>query len=224
MPHRNGKISHVCTRSLFGAVVILCIGGDRLAAQTEGPAGSFQERFLLDQGKGPPGAPQQNAPAPTPPASSEPKAPTVIEKLIAPPAAAEPAAPTAAEPAPPPTEAVRSDPGPAQNAKRARPTEPTAKKRSVGQPIGSGRAAWYEHPGRTASGEKYNPDGLTAAHKTLPLGTRLRVVNLHNQRSVDVRINDRSPRKMKFVIDLSRGSARAIGIKDVGPVALYKLN
>jgi rare lipoprotein A len=66
---------------------------------------------------------------------------------------------------------------------------------------------------RTASGEKYNPNGLTAAHKMLPLGAKVRVVNLRNQRSVDVRINDRSPHKMKFVIDLSRGSARAIGIK-----------
>jgi rare lipoprotein A len=93
------------------------------------------------------------------------------------------------------------------------------------RPIGSGRAAWYEHPGRTASGETFDPDRLTAAHKTLPFGTRLRVVNLHNGRAVVVRINDRVPRTTKSImIDLSRGSARAVGIMGVGSVALYQLD
>ena len=93
--------------------------------------------------------------------------------------------------------------------------------------IAIGRAAFYEHSGRTASGEKYNPDGLTAAHKSLALGTRLRVVNLRNRRSIIVQVTDRSPRQMKFVIDLSRGSAKAIGItKRAGTalVAIYRLN
>jgi rare lipoprotein A len=230
MLHRDVNRARDYSRALFGALLLLSITGDRSAAQTqERPGGNFQERFQFDQRKDAPPSSQQNAPArtptaPTPPASSEQQAPTVIEKLIAPPAAAEPAAPAAGKPAP--TEAARPEPGPppSQTAHRARPTKPKAKSRSVGRPIGAGRAAWYEHPGRTASGEKYNPDGLTAAHKTLPLGTKLRVVNLRNQRSVNVRINDRAPPKMKFVIDLSRGSARAIGIKDVGPVVLYKVN
>jgi rare lipoprotein A len=225
MLHRELKRARDHSRALFGALLLLSIASDR--AQTQEPAGGgFQERFQFDQRKDAPPTPSQpNAPAPSPPGSSEQKAPTVIEKLIAPPAAAEPAPPAAAEPAPPPTEAARPEPRPpSQTVRRAPPTKPKAKSRSVGRPMGTGRAAWYEHPGRTASGEKYNPDGFTAAHKTLPLGTKLRVVNLRNQRSVDVRVNDRAPRKMKFVIDLSRGSARAIGIKDVGPVALYKLN
>ena len=226
MLHRHVTRARAYSRALFGALLLLTITDDRSAAQTqERPGGNFQERFQFDQRKGvPPPSSQQNPSAPSPP-SSEQKAPTVIEKLIAPPAAAEPAAaPGASEREPAPTEAARPQPGPppSQTAHRARPAKATS--RSVGRRIGAGRAAWYEHPGRTASGEKYNPDGLTAAHKTLPLGTRLRVVNLRNHRSVDVRVNDRSPRKMKFVIDLSRGSARAIGIKDVGPVALYKLN
>jgi hypothetical protein len=232
MPH--SKFNYA--RALIGTLFLLSISGDRSVAEPQEPAdGSFQERFQFEQRRGTPPSSQQNDSAPSPRPSPEQKAPTVIEKLIAPPASAEPAPPAAAEPASPPTEAARPEPGPSPEAVRpepgpppkarsARPTEQRAKSRSVGRPIGSGRAAWYEHPGRTASGEKYNPDGLTAAHKTLALGTKLRVVNLRNQRSVDVRINDRSPRKMKFVIDLSRGSARAIGIKDVGPVALYKLN
>jgi len=91
------------------------------------------------------------------------------------------------------------------------------------RPLGRVQAAFYEHPGRTASGEKYNPDGLTAAHKTLPFGTRLRVVNQRNGRSVIVRINDRVPRKAKFALDLSRGSARVIGMASVAPVVLYAM-
>jgi rare lipoprotein A (peptidoglycan hydrolase) len=92
-----------------------------------------------------------------------------------------------------------------------------------GRRIAGGLATWHEQLGRKASRTKYNPNARTAAHKTLRLGTRVRVVNLLNKRSVTVRISDRAPSKMKNVIDLSRGSARAIGLTDV-PVALYKLN
>lgn len=92
--------------------------------------------------------------------------------------------------------------------------------------LGSGRAVWYQHPGRTASGEVYNPDKLTAAHRTLPLGSRVRVVNRKNGRSVVVRITDRTNARAQsranFVIDLSRGSARALGIQGVASVALYR--
>lgn len=93
-----------------------------------------------------------------------------------------------------------------------------------GRRIAGGRAAWYQHPGRTASGERFNPDQLTAAHHTLPFGTRIRVVNKANGRSVVVRINDRIPRKAKFIIDLSRASAKAIGISGLSPVVLYQLD
>jgi len=90
--------------------------------------------------------------------------------------------------------------------------------------VGAGRAVWYEHPGRTASGEPFNPNQLTAAHKSLPFGTRVRVVNLRNRRSVVVRINDRLPPKLSYAIDLSRRSARAIGIEGVGRVALFEVD
>lgn len=75
--------------------------------------------------------------------------------------------------------------------------------------IGGGRAVWYEHPGRTANGETFDPEAMTAGHRTLPFGTRVRVVNLKTRRSVVVRINDRGPVQKKFEIDLSRGSARS---------------
>ena len=90
--------------------------------------------------------------------------------------------------------------------------------------LASGRAAWYEHPGRTASGEKFDPNKLTAAHHTLPFGTHVRVVNKKTGRAVVVRINDRIPRRTKVTIDLSRASAKVIGLAGVGPVALYQLD
>src|SRR5438270_13680731 len=65
---------------------------------------------------------------------------------------------------------------------------------------------------RTASGEKFNPSGLTAAHRTLPFGTQVRVTNSRNGRSIIVRINDRGPFVKGRAIDLSSGAARAIGM------------
>jgi rare lipoprotein A len=63
-----------------------------------------------------------------------------------------------------------------------------------------------------ASGARFNPDGLTAAHRTLPFGTRVRVTHAGNGRSVDVVVNDRGPFIGGRVIDLSRGAARVIGM------------
>jgi rare lipoprotein A len=87
--------------------------------------------------------------------------------------------------------------------------------------IGAGRAVWYDLPGRTANGEQFDPNAMTAGHRTLPFGTRVRVVNPQTGRSVVVRINDRGPVQRKFEIDLSRGSARAIGVTGVSTVELY---
>lgn len=79
-------------------------------------------------------------------------------------------------------------------------------------------ASWYG-PGfvghSTSNGERYNPDGLTAASKTLPIGSRVRVTNPANGRSVVVRINDRGPYIRGRTIDLSHRAARQIGL--VGP-------
>lgn len=76
-----------------------------------------------------------------------------------------------------------------------------------------GIASWYGHPyhGRaTASGEVYDMEKLTAAHRTLPFGTMVRVLNLTNSLTVDVRINDRGPFVDGRIIDLSRAAARKI--------------
>lgn len=78
-----------------------------------------------------------------------------------------------------------------------------------------GIASWYGpgFAGRlTANGEIFDPNELTAAHRTLPFGTRVRVVNLANGQSVVVRINDRGPFKPGRIIDLSRAAAERIGL------------
>jgi rare lipoprotein A len=84
---------------------------------------------------------------------------------------------------------------------------------------GSGRigmASYYWQPQRLASGGQFNPNAMTAAHKTLPFGTRVRVKHLNNGRSVDVVINDRGPYVSGRVIDLSRAAAGKIGMTGQG--------
>ncbi|WP_406820983.1 septal ring lytic transglycosylase RlpA family protein [Pseudomonas sp. KnCO4] len=79
----------------------------------------------------------------------------------------------------------------------------------------TGTASYYgsrHHGKRTASGEPFNQNGLTAAHRSLPFGTRVRVTNTANQRSVVVRINDRGPHTRGRLIDLSRAAAEKIGM------------
>ncbi len=83
----------------------------------------------------------------------------------------------------------------------------------------TGRASWYGRyfQGRsTASGEAYNMAGLTCAHRSLPLGTLVRVTNLSNHKSVVVRVNDRGPYFANRVVDLSYAAARFLGFSQVG--------
>jgi rare lipoprotein A len=99
-------------------------------------------------------------------------------------------------------------------------------KDKAGAQVQSGKASWYGpgfHGKRTASGERFNTNDLTAAHRTLPFGTRVRVVNKSTGRSVVVRINDRGPYAHGRVIDLSRASAQAIGILGVGTVEMVQI-
>ncbi|MFO7477604.1 MAG: septal ring lytic transglycosylase RlpA family protein [Methyloceanibacter sp.] len=87
------------------------------------------------------------------------------------------------------------------------------------------RATWYGHElagNRTASGERFNPNGLTAAHRTLPFGTCLRVSNPKTGRSVAVRVNDRGPFTKGVSLDLSYGAARAIGMHSTQNVTMKK--
>jgi rare lipoprotein A len=82
--------------------------------------------------------------------------------------------------------------------------------------IQSGKASWYKMGHTTANGEHYNPDGMTAAHRTLPFGTKVKVRDHASGREVVVRINDRGPFVGSRIIDLSRGAARQLGMIDRG--------
>jgi len=83
----------------------------------------------------------------------------------------------------------------------------------------TGIASWYGpgfHGNRTANGEVYDMDGISAAHKTLPFGTIVRVVEFSTGNSIVVRINDRGPFVEGRIIDLSKGAAAKLGMIDKG--------
>ncbi len=88
-----------------------------------------------------------------------------------------------------------------------------------------GYASWYgsESGHRTATGNRFRPQGLTAAHKTLPLPCKVRVTNLNNGRSIDVVVNDRGPFRSDRLIDLSQGAAKKIGLKGLAKVRVEAL-
>jgi rare lipoprotein A len=81
---------------------------------------------------------------------------------------------------------------------------------------GFGWASYYKSGKRTANGEHFNPNGLTAAHRSLPFGTKVLVTNLKNGKSVVVRINDRGPFIRGRVMDLSFGAAKVVGLSQSG--------
>lgn len=96
---------------------------------------------------------------------------------------------------------------------------------AIYEAVGSGEASFYgaELAGnRTANGERFDPGALTAAHRTLPMGSKLRVTNLGNGKSVIVRINDRGPFVKKRLIDVSRAAAEKISMVRAGK-AMVKL-
>ncbi|MEJ2118794.1 MAG: septal ring lytic transglycosylase RlpA family protein, partial [Alphaproteobacteria bacterium] len=83
-----------------------------------------------------------------------------------------------------------------------------------------GKASWYHEGKLTATGERYRPDGITAAHRTLPFGTIVQVRHQRTGRTVTVRINDRGPFIRGRIIDLSRGAKRHLGMDGIAPVCI----
>jgi len=99
--------------------------------------------------------------------------------------------------------------------------EPQEAKAVAPKEVRIGTASYYGpgfHGRRTASGERFNMNALTAAHRHYPFGTMLRVTNLRNQRATIVRVNDRGPFHKRRVLDLSKGAAREIGLTGTGSV------
>ena len=132
------------------------------------------------------------------------------------------AAAEAEEPANVPVVAAVADPAlprfepTAEQAAAPAMAEPVAEPEAeVTEPVGSGVASWYgaQFAGRrTASGEPFNPAGFTAAHRTLPFGSLVRVTHEGSGRSVVVRINDRGPFSHSRIIDVSQGAAKELGL------------
>ncbi|ANY79258.1 hypothetical protein BB934_14405 [Microvirga ossetica] len=99
----------------------------------------------------------------------------------------------------------------------------------AGNAFQRGTASWYGpgfHGRKTASGERFNSYDMTAAHRSLPFGTRLKVTNETNGRSVVVRVNDRGPFAHRRIIDLAKGPAQALGLTNAGTayVSLHRLD
>ena len=109
------------------------------------------------------------------------------------------------------------------NAPDRRGPDPVRPMKSPGVELGRGKASWYG-PGfqgkRTASGERFDMNELTAAHRTLPFGTRVRVRNSQNGREVVVRINDRGPQVRDRIIDLSKAAAAELDLLQAGEASV----
>ncbi len=144
------------------------------------------------------------APAPARPAASAGVAPRTTSKRRRPPPPPRPVE-VAARPATPPAEVAPADPPPSAGASAS---------------AEEGMATWYggrHHGGPTASGERFDKRAMTAAHRTLPMGTRVRVTHQKNGRSVVVRINDRGPfGNKRRIIDVSEAAARKLDMIDEG--------
>ena len=111
----------------------------------------------------------------------------------------------------------RPTPRPVAPAREVPAREPAAEPRPV--QVLHGKAVWYGgrwHGRRTASGERFNKHALTAAHRSLPLGTRIRVINLENQRSVILRVNDRGPYVGRRLLDVSEQAAELLAFQRKG--------
>lgn len=124
---------------------------------------------------------------------------------------------------------VHAAPSPAPQAvaaaPRIAPPAPSTNLTRVGTPE-VGQASWYgeEFQGHTtANGEHFDMNTLTCAHRTLPLGSLLRVTNLRNRKSVLVRVNDRGPMLEDRILDLSRAAAQRIGLRGIGRVRIERL-
>ncbi len=108
---------------------------------------------------------------------------------------------------------------PAGNGSRSPASPPSQVQTTPAKPYQVGKASWYGkqfHGKETASGEPYDMFQFTAAHRTLPLGTWVKVTNMRNGRWIMVRVNDRGPVPTSRIIDLSYGAAQMLGFRAQG--------
>ncbi|MFG3580992.1 septal ring lytic transglycosylase RlpA family protein [Micromonospora chersina] len=158
--------------------------------------------------------------------SAEPAAtPSAVEALpsTVAPSSASPSASPSLSPSPKATPSPTRTQAASRSKPRTASPKPTAKKTTAAPKVvdsGSCGASFYDEGQMTANGETFNPDALTAAHKTLPFNTRVRVTNPANGKSVVVRINDRGPYIDGRCIDLSRAAFAAIASTDLGELTV----
>ena len=125
-----------------------------------------------------------------------------------------------------PTEAPAPDTSPGTSREAPPKPDPPAARKTPAAPATlpqTGQASWYgsaHHGKRTASGAIYDQTKLTAAHRSLPFGTRVMVTNLSNGKSVEVEITDRGPYAGNRIIDLSRAAAQALGMIESGTASV----
>ncbi len=212
-------------RALLGLWTVLLCGA--IAACAVAPASDSASGAGGDAPAAASSAPgQAHAPAPARlprPVLRAPRPAVPLTDPDTPPALREPAP---AMPSPSPSPATASEPEEAKGTKDGRAS-------GLGLELGSelgdfgeeGMASWYGarfHTRRTASGERFDMNDFTAAHRTLPFGTRVCVRSLVTGRAVQVRINDRGPHSPSRIVDLSRAAAQSLGLLGLGikPVAI----
>ena len=103
----------------------------------------------------------------------------------------------------------------------ARPSHPTHAESHRPTAVQVGAASWYGrwHAGRlTANGQRFNPRAMTCAHRTLPLGSVVKVTDVATGKNVALEVNDRGPYVKGRIVDLSEGAARELGLRDKGVV------
>ena len=140
----------------------------------------------------------------------------LVVALLAAGCAQQPSTPEVPSPAP-----AEEPPNPPAPVPAPAPAAPAPPGETRAAPIERGRVSLYgvNFAGKTtASGERFDPAALTMAHRTLPFGTRVRVTNLKNHLSVDVRVNDRGPAVASRIADLSLAAGRKLGMTDDGVI------
>ncbi|MER7365387.1 septal ring lytic transglycosylase RlpA family protein [Nonomuraea wenchangensis] len=164
-------------------------------------------------------SPKPLSPAPKPPAAAN---PNPASPRTPTPQSTTPQGADAAGASPSATTPSASSGKPSQPPKPSQPATPKPAKPVAKKPkakvlsSGSCGASYYDEPQMTASGERFNPSAMTAAHKTLPLGSKVRVINPNNGKSVTVRVNDRGPYIGGRCLDLSAAAFSAIGNTNAG--------
>ncbi len=111
----------------------------------------------------------------------------------------------------------------ANETEKPKNNDPKTEKKAEKSNENTGKASWYGpgfHGRLTANGERYNMNGISAAHKTLKFGTKVRITNLENGKSIVVRVNDRGPYIKGRQFDLSKGAFKKIASVDTGVIKI----